>query len=64
MRCHECRGEGFVNKQPKKIIRRHICEITEIETTEIIKVGGVDICATCQRKSEAEYLTQLRINNV
>jgi len=41
-----------------------MCEITEIETTEIIRVGGVDICATCQRKSEAEYLTQLRINNV
>lgn len=59
MSCLQCKDQGFINKQPTKIIRRYFCEIIEAEITTTKEIGGIDICPKCQKQSEAEYQAQL-----
>tara|TARA_R110000824_G_scaffold36072_2_gene112386 strand:+ start:5905 stop:6135 length:231 start_codon:yes stop_codon:yes gene_type:complete len=66
LECRECGGEGFVDRGERQVtvIFEHSyideqtkkIEYEEVEKKE--KIGGVDICKTCQRRSEVEYLAQ------
>tara|TARA_E500000305_G_scaffold33701_3_gene25670 strand:+ start:29623 stop:29829 length:207 start_codon:yes stop_codon:yes gene_type:complete len=59
MSCLKCKDQGFINKEPTKIIKKYFCKINETETITTIEVGGIDICPRCQKQSEAEYQAQL-----
>ena len=66
--CDECGGSGIVMRPVHQVktthtvqqwcrVQREFIDVEEISTS---RIGGADICTTCQMKSEADYNARRR----
>ena len=66
--CKECGGTGIVMRPVKDVktthtvkqwcrVQREFIDVEEISTS---RIGGADVCTTCQMKSEADFNARRR----
>ena len=61
--CKECGGTGIVMRPVKDVKTTHMVkqwcrvqrEFIDVEEISTSRIGGADICTTCQMKSEADF---------